>query len=356
MAGPVRVLVVDDSALMRQMVSKALTETGEIDVVDTATDPLDAREKIKQHNPDVLTLDIEMPKMDGISFLDKIMRLRPMPVVMLSTLTAEGAEVTLKALEIGAVDFHLKPKNPGDFAKEAAELRNKVLVAAKSRPDQSPSVSSAKSETKPPQFPGRYTPGAFLAAIGSSTGGVEALHQLISQFPENCPPTVITQHMPEGFTSSFARRLNERVAPQVSEAAHNMDVGPGQVVIAPGGAHHLRVGRSGSVWRCELTEGDPISGHRPSVDALFHSVADSAGPRAIAAILTGMGADGAAGLKAIRDNGGHTVGQNEASCIVYGMPRVAKEMGAVETELPLDKIATKILEHCYRAEGASRNA
>lgn len=341
----VRAIVVDDSALMRQLLTKALAEGGEIEIVATATDPLDAREKIKQFNPDVITLDIEMPKMDGLEFLEKIMRLRPMPVVMISTLTGQGADSTMRALELGAVDFHLKPDGASDFEAQAAEIREKVKAAARSRPRASRAPARAPKTTV--ILPSaRYRPQAHLLAIGSSTGGVEALHTILARFPANCPPTVITQHMPEHFTKAFAERLDGKIGPHVAEATEGAVVAVGTVLIAPGGSRHLEVAQAGTQWRCRLVEGPLHSGHRPSVDRLFNSVAEVAGPRAIGVILTGMGADGAAGLKLLRDRGGRTVGQSEASCIVYGMPRVAKEKGAVENELPLDQIAEAIIRLC----------
>jgi len=340
----VRVLVVDDSALMRQLISKALVETDEIEVVGTAVDPLDAREKIKKLNPDVLTLDVEMPNMDGISFLEKIMRLRPMPVVMISTLTAAGAEATLRALELGAVDFHQKPTRADMFSAEAAEIRAKVLTAARVR--SAVTRDTAKKENDRIKPGAGYVPSSRLVTIGSSTGGVEALHVLLSRFPENCPPTFITQHMPEHFTGAFAKRLDQKIGPKVIEATDNAFVDAGTVAIAPGGGQHLKVVRGGARWQCRLVASPPISGHRPSVDCLFESVADVAGRQAIAVILTGMGSDGAKGMKMIRDRGGRTIGQSKDSCVVYGMPKVAYELGGVEEELPLERIADAIFRIC----------
>lgn len=342
----VRALVIDDSALMRQLISKALTETDEIDVVGTAVDPIDAREKIKKLNPDVLTLDVEMPNMDGISFLEKLMRLRPMPVVMISTLTAAGADATLRALELGAVDFHQKPTRADKFSEEAAVIREKVLAAAAVRLGSGPSSSSKSKDGGVIKTPVGFVPGSRLIAIGSSTGGVEALHVLLSRFPANCPPTVITQHMPEHFTGAFATRLDQKIEPRVREATDNAAVEPGTVLIAPGGGQHMRVVRTGGRWQCRLIAGPPISGHRPSVDCLFESVAESAGRQAVGVILTGMGADGAKGMKMMHDQGAKTIGQSQASCVVYGMPRMAKEMGGVDEELPLERIAEAIFRNC----------
>lgn len=342
----IRALVVDDSALMRQLITKALTEDGEIDVVGTAADPIEAREKIKKLNPDVLTLDIEMPNMDGLSFLEKIMRLRPMPVVMVSTLTAAGADATIRALELGAIDFHLKPTRADRFLAEAAEIREKVKAAAKAQFPVTRDPRSGKNAIDPIQPSAGYRPDARLIAIGSSTGGVEALHVLLSRFPQNCPPTVITQHMPEHFTQAFASRLDQKIRPHVTEAFDNAIFEPGSVVIAPGGSRHLRIVRSGRRWQCRLNEEPPISGHRPSVDCLFESVAECAGHQAIGVILTGMGADGAKGLRMIHDRGGRTLGQSKESCVVYGMPRVAREMGAVDEELPIDRIPDAIFRIC----------
>lgn len=346
-----RVLIVDDSALFRKILGQVLSRDPEIEIVGTAEDPYDAREKIKALNPDVITLDIEMPNMDGLSFLDKIMRLRPMPVVMVSTLTQHGAEAALKALEMGAVDYHPKPTAGvmDRLEAEAEELCAKVKGAAKAKAGYGHALPAKPKATPKRVRPAGYRPGAWLLAIGSSTGGVEALHQIIPNLPEDCPPTVITQHMPATFTDTFAKRLNQVSAATVAEARDGDVLEPGRVFVAPGGDYHLEVHRDGTRLVCRLIEGPLTSGHRPSVDVLFTSVAHVAAPKAIGVILTGMGRDGASGLKLIRDAGGRTIGQNEESCVVYGMPRVAHELGGVEVQLGLGRIADKILELCNAA-------
>lgn len=341
-SGRIKVLIVDDSATIRELFSGLLASDPEIEVVDTADDPYDAREKIKRHNPDVLTLDVEMPKMDGLSFLEKIMALRPMPVVMASTLTARGADVTLRALELGAVDYITKPVSEAGLVLTAfrESLTAKVKQAARA------------------QLHGRCTGAAAapvlhftaanthqLIAIGSSTGGVEALRDLLLRMPATSPAVVATQHMPEIFTASFARRLDGLCPMRVQEAADGMAIMPGHVYIAPGN-RHLEVRQRGEGLFCHLTEGAPVSGHRPSVDVLFTSVAQVKQRTLVGVILTGMGQDGAAGLLAMRQAGAATRGQSEASCVVYGMPRAAMQAGAVEKELPLSAMAQDILRLC----------
>ena len=337
MSVPIRVLVVDDSPTMRGLITAALRRDPEIEVVGSAADPLEARTLIKELNPDVITLDVEMPNMNGIEFLEKIMRLRPMPVVMVSTLTQAGAEITLQALEIGAVDAVGKP-GAGVTAQEAfAELTLKVKTAARSRVRARAPVEAVRPRTD-------YRPGAdHILAIGASTGGVEALLTIISAFPANCPATVITQHMPATFTPSFAARLDKASAATVTEAVDGAPLIPGHVYLAPGGLTHLEV--SGTTPRCRLSQGDTVSGHRPSVDVLFRSVSKLRRPMT-GVILTGMGRDGAQGLLEMRNAGGHTLGQDEASCVVYGMPRVAQEIGAVERQLPLTRLSSAILDLC----------
>ncbi len=348
--GVTRVVIVDDSSLFRKVLEQILSRDPEIEVVGTAEDALVAREMIKSLNPDVITLDIEMPNMDGLSFLEKIMRLRPMPVVMVSTLTQHGAEAALKALEMGAVDYHPKPTAGvlDRLEADAEALCTKVKDAAKAKAGYGlqPVTAVAKKPSGNKLVRPGYRPGSKIIAIGSSTGGVEALHRVIPGLPENCPPTVITQHMPASFTQAFANRLNNVSAATVSEAQDGDPVVPGRVYVAPGGDTHLEVRRDGTRLVCRLVEGPLTSGHRPSVDVLFTSVAKVASASAIGVILTGMGRDGASGLKLIRDGGGHTIGQNEESCVVYGMPRVAYEIGGVEVQVSLDKMTDKILEFC----------
>jgi two-component system chemotaxis response regulator CheB len=343
MSNPVRVLVVDDSATMRSLISAVLRRDPEISVVGTAADPLEARAAIKELNPDVITLDVEMPNMNGLEFLEKIMRLRPMPVVMVSTLTQAGTDVTLAALEIGAVDAVAKPA-PGVSAQEAfGDLAEKVKIAARSR--------VRALETREP----RAVDGAYRAdpnhilAIGASTGGVEALLTILSAFPANCPATVVTQHMPATFTRSFAARLDKMSGATVTEAEDGAPLKPGHVYIAPGGETHLEVAGG----RCRLVRAEPVNGHRPSVDVLFNSVARLGRPMT-GVILTGMGKDGAKGLLAMRQAGARTLGQDEQSCVVYGMPRAAFELGAVERQLSLPRLAPAILDLCAVGAPASK--
>lgn len=329
---PVRVLIVDDSPTMRGMIANALLRDGGIEIVGQAGDPFEAREAIKLLNPDVITLDIEMPRMSGIEFLEKIMRLRPMPVVMISTLTQAGAAVSIEALEIGAVECVGKPDFTG--------LADKVKAAAGARVRARRPAPAA--EAKPQASD--YRPGNKILTIGSSTGGVEALLTVLANFPANCPPTLITQHMPGTFTTSFAARLNRSIAPNVVEAFEGAPLKTGQVYLAPGGKAHLTIGGSTQL-HCRLVDSDPVNGHRPSVDVLFKSAA-RLGARAVGVILTGMGRDGAAGLMDIRNARGRTIGQDENSSVVYGMPRAAAELGAVEIQLALEKIGDVALQRC----------
>ncbi|NKN34851.1 chemotaxis response regulator protein-glutamate methylesterase [Agrobacterium sp. a22-2] len=342
---PARVLVVDDSPTMRGLITAVLNSDPEVNVVGQAGDALQARAAIKELNPDVVTLDIEMPNMNGLEFLEKIMRLRPMPVIMVSTMTHRGAEATLAALEIGAFDCVGKPM-PGE-SRPFGDLADKVKAAARAQRRQAPAPAAA---TTAPAADFRV--GRKIVAIGSSTGGVEALIAVLQKFPQNCPPTVITQHMPPTFTKSFAERLNRLCAPVVQEATDGARLEIGKIYLAPGGDRHLQVVNA-SAPSCRLIERDPVNGHRPSVDVLFDSVAELAGRNAVGVILTGMGRDGAAGLLKMRHAGARTIGQNEKTCVVYGMPRVAHELGAVEHQLPLASIGDEILKlTAARKEGS----
>jgi len=340
---PVRVLVVDDSALMRQLLSGLLAEDPEIEVVGTAPDPHVARERIKALNPDVVTLDVEMPHMDGVTFLRKIMTLRPMPVVMISTLTQSGAETTLEALEAGAVDFVAKPQHDvaSAMASLASELQEKVKAAARTRVGKGHAAPAAPVRQR--ARIGRST--GKIVLIGASTGGVEALKALLLGLPADCPPILITQHMPARFTTAFANRLNRECQMTVSEAQHNDPVEPGHVYIAPG-SHHLELVRSGSRFTCSLNDAPPVSGHRPSVDVLFRSGARTIGANGIGVILTGMGKDGAEGMLEFRRAGATTLGQDEESALIYGMPRAAFERGAVMRQYSLGHMADAILHAC----------
>jgi two-component system, chemotaxis family, protein-glutamate methylesterase/glutaminase len=338
----IRVLIVDDSALMRQMLTEILSSDPEIEVIDTASDPFIAREKIKTLNPDVVTLDVEMPRMDGLSFLEKIMTLRPMPVIMISSLTTEGADISLRALEIGAVDVIAKPTTAQHrFREHSEEIVAKVKAAAGAR--LRPLAGDRPSG--PTEAQSHYRPNGRLVAIGASTGGVEALTAVLKALPGGAPPILIAQHMPARFVPSFAARLNGNCAVTVSEAQDGERIRPGHVYIAPGGVH-LRVARSGTGFRCELAGHERVSGHCPSVDVLFNSFAEHVGGRSVGVILTGMGSDGADGLLAMRRVGARTIGQDQGSSLIYGMPRVAFEAGAVETQLPLGRVAAQILTLC----------
>lgn len=338
MAAPARVLVVDDSPTMRGLITAVLSQDPDVSVIGQAGDAMEARAAIKQLNPDVVTLDIEMPNMNGLEFLEKIMKLRPMPVIMVSTMTHRGAEATLAALEIGAFDCVAKPQ-PGD-ARPFGELAEKVKAAARSQHRHSPVLQAPTAPVSPAAD---FRVGRKIVAIGSSTGGVEALIAVLQKFPRNCPPTVITQHMPPTFTKSFAERLNRLCAPVVEEATDGARLEIGKIYLAPGGDRHLQVANA-SAPCCRLVERPPVNGHRPSVDVLFDSVAELAGRNAVGVILTGMGRDGASGLLKMRHAGARTVGQNEKTCVVYGMPRVAYELGAVEHQLPLTSIGEEILK------------
>jgi len=349
----IRVLIVDDSATIRRLLTAVLSRDESIEVVGGAPDAATARQMIKDLTPDVLTLDVEMPNMNGLEFLEKIMRLRPMPVVMVSTLTQKGTEVTLSALEIGAVDCFAKPTdNIGTHLEECSrELCEKVRTAASARVRAYVRREAPVISVKPD-----FNPGNTVVAIGSSTGGVEALIEVLSHFPKNCPATVITQHMPPHFTTSFADRLNRLCQPSVSEARDGAILAPGQVYLAPGGEAHLEVHGVG-VLRCRLSNTEAVNGHRPSVDVLFNSVAATVRQNAIGVILTGMGRDGASGLLAMRKNGAATLGQDEASSVVYGMPRVAQELGAVERQFALHQIGQEVLNVCeLRTQKAGRHA
>ena len=339
----VKVVVVDDSATMRSLIAAVLRRDPGIEVVGTAEDPLDARAKIKQLNPDVITLDVEMPNMNGLEFLEKIMRLRPMPVVMVSTLTQAGTDVTLAALEIGAVDAVAKPAVGVPAAEAFADLAEKVKSAARAR------VRPLEQRQVQGHEGSYHADPHHILAIGSSTGGVEALLTILQGFPADCPATVITQHMPATFTRSFAARLDKMTPAHVSEAVDGAILKPGHIYLAPGGAYHLTV----TGGRCRLVASDPVNGHRPSVDVLFESVARSGRPMT-GAILTGMGKDGARGLLAMREAGAQTFGQDEASCVVYGMPKAAYELGAVQRQMPLARLAPALLESCA-VRGASQS-
>ncbi|OUS39301.1 chemotaxis response regulator protein-glutamate methylesterase [Oleispira antarctica] len=335
----IRVLVIDDSALIRQMLTEILNSRDDIEVVGTAADPFIAREKIKQLSPDVLTLDIEMPKMTGLQFLQNLMRLRPMRVIMVSTLTERGAPETLEALELGAVDYICKPK-----AKTATKLRifaddlvDKVRMAASARvrPFEHNKVVQT-SIAKDVNF-------SRVIVIGSSTGGTEAIKELLTSVPANCPPILITQHIPKVFSASFAERLDRALAMEVFEAQEGMIIRPGCVYIAPGD-FHLTIGTSGSKKVCRLIQTEKINRHRPAVDVMFDSILEAYGSKVVAVMLTGMGADGANGMLKLKQAGAVTYAQDEATSVVWGMPQAAYNIGAVDEVLPLQKIPERMLK------------
>jgi two-component system chemotaxis response regulator CheB len=345
----IRVLIVDDSAFVRQVLTEILSSDPSITVVAVAPNPIIARDMIKSLNPDVLTLDIEMPRMDGLSFLEKIMTLRPMPVLMISSLTQQGADVALQALEMGAVDYVAKPSIglADGFASLRDEIIAKVKVAAAARVRSLP--VERRQAVSVPSGPG-FSSSEKIIAVGASTGGVEALQEFLTAFPADAPAILVTQHMPATFTASFARRLDNRCLVSVSLAKDGERVLPGHVYIAPGG-YHLELARSGANYMCRVNDQPLVSGHRPSVDVLFHSVARVAGANAVGVILTGMGRDGAIGLLEMRHAGASTIGQDEATCVVYGMPKAAHDCSATEVELPLSKIPAYVLHHCRALAG-----
>ena len=331
----VRVLVVDDSATMRRLIVETLAQDPEIEVVGEAADPHEARAAIKAVAPDVVTLDVEMPSMDGLSFLERLMRLRPTPVVMVSTLTQAGAPATIRALQLGAIDFVTKPSL--GHADSFTDLPIKVKTAARAR---LPQTRVLPVQLRPADR--AFEPDGSVIAIAASTGGVEALIAVLSRFPSNCPPTVITQHMPPVFTSTFANRLDRLCAPSVAEATTGSPLEVGRIYLAPGGSH-LEITRSGPA-RCRLSDAPKVNGHRPSADVMFDSVVRTFGARAIGVILTGMGTDGAEGLRQLRDAGAETIGQDEATSVVYGMPRAAFERGAVCRQLPIERIGERLVQ------------
>lgn len=341
----IRVLVVDDSALMRGLLSQMISSSPDMEVVGAAPDAPTAREMIKALNPDVLTLDVQMPKMDGLEFLDRLMRLRPMPVVMVSSFTEAGSETTLKALELGAIDFIGKPRSDGGRSMEnyAEELVEKIRAAkgARLRRTTASSASMAAVKTVLQMKTGSGGNGKIIF-VGASTGGTEAIKDFLLGIPADCPPILVVQHMPEAFTASFARRLDTLCAPRVIEAQGNEKVEPGTVYIAPGHSHML-IRRGSAGYTIELAATPPVNRHRPSVDVLFDSAASLVGKKAIGVILTGMGKDGAQGLLRMRQAGARTFGQDEGSCVVYGMPREAYLIGAVEEQYSLDEISRRVL-------------
>jgi two-component system, chemotaxis family, protein-glutamate methylesterase/glutaminase len=351
----IKVLVVDDSALIRGIMKEIIGSQPDMEVVGVAPDPLVARELIKQTNPDVLTLDVEMPKMDGLDFLEKLMRLRPMPVVMVSSLTERGSEITMRALELGAVDFVTKPKMSiqSGMLEYADMIADKIRIASKARirARSVPSAGASQAVDALPLIRNPLTSSEKLIIIGASTGGTEAIKNFLVQMPSDCPGILITQHMPEGFTRSFARRLDSLCKISVSEAAGNERILPGHAYIAPGNAH-LKLVRSGANYMTQLDHGEPVNRHRPSVDVLFDSAAVCAGKNAVGVILTGMGKDGAQGMLRMKAAGACNFAQDEASCVVFGMPREAIAIGAAHHVGALDELPGMVLN--YLAAHSSR--
>jgi two-component system, chemotaxis family, protein-glutamate methylesterase/glutaminase len=342
MRSPYKVLIVDDSSLMRQLLTQILSSDPELEVIGTAGDPFVAREKIKSLHPDVLTLDIEMPRMDGLTFLEKLMRGHPMPVVMISSLTDRGAETTLRALSLGAVDYIAKPKLDvsNGTIEQAGDIIAKVKAAAKVRVR-----GLDPHETIPAALPAGYhiTATHKVVAIGASTGGTEALKDLLSSLPPDFPGVVMVQHMPEAFTRPFSERLNSLCRIHVQEAKDGDRILPGHALLAPGG-HQMQVVRHGMEYAVKVYRGERVNRHLPSVDVLFSSCARQLGKNAIGVLLTGMGADGAKGMLEMKVAEAHTIAQDEATCVVFGMPREAILLGAVDQVLPLGRIPTALLQ------------
>jgi two-component system, chemotaxis family, protein-glutamate methylesterase/glutaminase len=382
-------VVVDDSALVRSLLAEIINQQPDMECIGAANDPLAAREMIRELNPDVITLDVEMPKMDGLEFLSRLMRLRPMPVVMVSTLTERGAEVTMRALEMGAIDFVAKPRlgvasglrQLGDEIVEkiriASQARVARLVPAVPAPSASAPVrgaattatalanaavglpSGTRSASVTPSASTASRPLARLSTtekvicIGASTGGTEAIREVLLGLPADCPAIAITQHMPPGFTASFAARLNSLCPMAVSEARHGERILPGHAYIAPGGKQ-FRLERSGANYMAVVEDAEPVNRHRPSVEVLFKSAAQVLGPNAYGVMLTGMGGDGATAMKEMRDAGSYNIAQDEASCVVFGMPRMAIQAGAAHEVLPLGKIARALMDRIQGSSGGVR--
>ncbi len=345
----IKVLIVDDSALIRSVMKEIINSQPDMEVVGAAPDPLVARDLIKQANPDVLTLDVEMPKMDGLDFLEKLMRLRPMPVVMVSSLTERGSEITMRALELGAVDFVTKPKISIQHGMlEYTELiTDKIRTASRARVKAAqPRAAAGAAQTGAalPPLRNPLTSSEKLIIIGASTGGTEAIKEFLMQMPSDCPGILITQHMPEGFTRSFAKRLDSLCRISVCEAAGDERILPGHAYIAPGHSH-LLLARSGANYVTRLDQGPPVNRHRPSVDVLFRSAAACAGKNAVGVILTGMGKDGAQGMLEMKHAGAYNLAQDEASCVVFGMPREAIAVGAADEVAPLGELPGRVLQY-----------
>jgi two-component system chemotaxis response regulator CheB len=347
-----RVLIIDDSALVRSLLTEIINKQPDMEAIGAAPDPLVAREMIRAMNPDVLTLDVEMPKMDGLDFLERLMRLRPTPVVMVSTLTERGAETTIRALELGAIDFVAKPKIgiASGLTELAHDICEKIRVASRARMHRhvvaapAPSHAQAQEGQAKPERPTTFSRLSTekLIIIGASTGGTEAIREVLTRLPADSPAVLITQHMPPGFTRSFAQRLDGLCRITVSEAVDGERVLPGHAYIAPGD-RHMKLARSGANYVVELDAGPPVNRHRPSVEVLFKSAAAVAGRNALGIMLTGMGKDGATAMLEMKQAGSYNIAQDEASCVVFGMPREAIAVGAVDEVLPVTRIAERLL-------------
>ncbi len=344
----ITVIVIDDSALIRKLLTEIINNEPDMQVIGAAPDPLVAREMIRSMNPDVLTLDVEMPKMDGLDFLERLMRLRPMPVVMVSSLTEKGSDATLRALELGAVDYVSKPKLDivHGIQEYAAEIADKIRTAAASRPRARPTAATPRVGHNLAALGNRSISTEKLIIVGASTGGTEAIKEFLLDMPPDCPGILITQHMPEAFTKSFAARLNGLCRISVKEAEHGERVLPGHAYVAPGN-WHLLLRRSGANYMTQLSDGELVNRHRPSVDVLFRSAAEHAGKNAVGVILTGMGKDGALGMLEMKRSGAYNFAQDEASCVVFGMPKEAIAAGGTDEVLPLRDIAPGVLRHLH---------
>ena len=358
----IKVVVVDDSALVRSLLTEIINRQHDMVCIGAASDPLVAREMIRELNPDVITLDVEMPRMDGLEFLSRLMRLRPMPVVMVSTLTEQGAEITLRALEMGAVDFVAKPRIgvSSGLNELAGDIVDKIRVAAAAQVKRLPgapaagSPAAASGPAAAPRAPLPRVSTEKIICIGSSTGGTEAIREVLVPMPADAPAIVITQHMPPGFTTSFANRLDSLCRIRVAEARDGERILPGHAYIAPGG-RQFRIDRSGSNYVAVVEDTEPVNRHRPSVEVLFKSAARVLGPNALGIMLTGMGADGAQAMREMKDAGSYNYVQDEASCVVFGMPRMAIQHGAAHEVLPLNQIASAVLARLANAPAGVRH-
>ena len=347
----ITVIVVDDSALIRKLLTEIINSEPDMQVLGSAPDPLVAREMIRSLNPDVITLHVEMPTMDGLEFLEKLMRLRPTPVVMVSSLTEKGSDATLRALELGAVDYVSKPKMDivHGIQEYASEIADKIRTAAAARPRARAAATPAQGAHLPAALGNRSLSTEKLIIVGASTGGTEAIKEFLLGMPPDCPGILITQHMPEAFTKSFAARLDSLCRISVKEAEHGERVLPGHAYVAPGN-WHLLLRRSGANYMTQLSDGELVNRHRPSVDVLFRSAAEHAGKNVVGVILTGMGKDGALGMLAMKQAGAYNFAQDEASCVVFGMPKEAIAAGGTDEVLPLQEIAPAVMR-CLHSQG-----